>query len=278
MRGRIPIVALGLLLVVESATAQALPLHASAGQHRIEAADAWLAGGFVAGTVLLAPLDRSLAHILQDSSRQESRVLQTGAHVLRILGFPGSIIIGASMYGVGRAGGMPELAAFGLHGTEAIVLSYSFVWLGKNLLGRARPAVDIDNPFDFQFGRGFQGNDLYRSFPSGHTAAAFAIAMAITAEAGKIWPDGQAIVAPILFTGATLVGMSRMYNNRHWATDVLGGAIIGIFTGAKLVDYLYAHDTTLDRWLLPSSRAPARWRNQPTLRGPPIVLAWRVAI
>jgi membrane-associated phospholipid phosphatase len=217
--------------------------------------DAWIAAGFVAGTVGMVALDRSLAQMLQDSSRQESRFLQKTASALRFLGFPGSVMIGISVYGVGHVIDDRRVAAFGLHGTEAIVLTYPLVWVGKNTLGRARPYDDADNPFNFKPGRGFVSDGRYHSFPSGHTAAAFAVAAALSAESGRIWPEAKPYAAPVLFTGATLVGVSRMYHNSHWASDVVAGAAIGVLTGSALIRYLYSRDRRLDRWLLPAEKS-----------------------
>ena len=41
----------------------------------------------------------------------------------------------------------------------------------------------------------------------------------------------------VLYTGAAAVAWSRMYDNKHWATDVLTGAGIGTFIGLKVVHY-----------------------------------------
>jgi membrane-associated phospholipid phosphatase len=54
-----------------------------------------------------------------------------------------------------------------------------------------------------------------------------------------------------MYGGATLVGLSRMYNNLHWASDVLGGAAIGTLLGLKVVKYHHSHpDNAIDRALL----------------------------
>jgi membrane-associated phospholipid phosphatase len=61
----------------------------------------------------------------------------------------------------------------------------------------------------------------------------------------------------VLFTGAALTGVSRMYNNRHWASDVLVGAGIGTFAGLKVVRYQHSHPgNRVDRWLLAGSLVP----------------------
>jgi len=64
------------------------------------------------------------------------------------------------------------------------------------------------------------------SFPSGHTAQAFASATFMIKEYGhkSIWYSVGA------YTLASGVGVLRVMNNRHWASDVLAGAGIGIFS------------------------------------------------
>ena len=42
---------------------------------------------------------------------------------------------------------------------------------------------------------------------------------------------------PILsYSAASLIGLSRITENRHWLTDVLAGAALGYFTGRHVVD------------------------------------------
>ncbi|QOI96505.1 MAG: phosphatase PAP2 family protein [Flammeovirgaceae bacterium] len=64
------------------------------------------------------------------------------------------------------------------------------------------------------------------SFPSGHTAQAFAAATFMAKEYGykSVWYSIGA------YTVATGVGVMRVMNNRHWASDVLAGAGIGILS------------------------------------------------
>jgi membrane-associated phospholipid phosphatase len=60
-----------------------------------------------------------------------------------------------------------------------------------------------------------------------------------------------------MYGGATLVGLSRMYHNKHWASDVVLGAGIGTFSGIKVVRYSHAHpDNFIDRVILQTSIAP----------------------
>lgn len=72
------------------------------------------------------------------------------------------------------------------------------------------------------------------SFPSGHTATAFAGAELLRREYWDVSPwigvAGYAVVAG--------TGFFRMYNNRHWLTDVLAGAGMGILS-AQAAYWLY---------------------------------------
>ncbi|MFM7710434.1 MAG: phosphatase PAP2 family protein [Ferruginibacter sp.] len=75
----------------------------------------------------------------------------------------------------------------------------------------------------------------FLSFPSGHTAEAFANAEFLRMQYGKKYPW----LAVVGYAMATATGYLRMYNNKHWFSDVLTGAAIG-FCSARLGGWLYA--------------------------------------
>lgn len=64
----------------------------------------------------------------------------------------------------------------------------------------------------------------YNSFPSGHTATAFMTATMLHKEYG--WRSPWFSIGA--YTVATVTGVSRILNNRHWMSDVVAGAAIGI--------------------------------------------------
>lgn len=74
------------------------------------------------------------------------------------------------------------------------------------------------------------------SFPSGHTAQAFVAATFLHKEYGhkSIWYSVAG------YSMASAVGMCRMVSNRHWASDVLAGAGIGILS-TNLVYLMHKH-------------------------------------
>jgi membrane-associated phospholipid phosphatase len=219
--------------------------------------DVVLAGSVAVGTLLAKPFDERIAVRLQDSSTQDSRRIQRMATFVRTVATPGSYYIGVSMYAVGRLSNNDKLADLGLHGTEALIVGEAAGGVFKALVGRQRPSVLPRNASSYQLGRGLQG-DIYRSFPSGHTTSAFAAAAAVSSETSRWWPGTRWVIGPILYTGAALTGVSRMYNNRHWMSDVLAGAGVGTFAGLKVVRYHHSHPgNRLDRWLLKGSLSPA---------------------
>lgn len=235
--------------------------------------DAILAGAFVVAARAIHPLDDYYARRLQDSSAQANAKLQTLATFVRTTAAPGSYIIGGSMYAVGRLANNRKLASLGLHGTEALLVGELTATVLKTLVGRQRPYVAPRNANSYQLLRGSRSND-YRSFPSGHSVAAFAAAAAVTAETSRNDPTSTWIVAPIMYGGAALVGISRMYNNQHWASDVLVGAGIGTFAGLKVVRFHDSHSgNRVDRFFLTASLVPddhggraLRWSVMPAPR------------
>jgi undecaprenyl-diphosphatase len=65
------------------------------------------------------------------------------------------------------------------------------------------------------------------SFPSGHTATAFAAATVLSA----LLPRGAAG----FFVLAAAIGYSRIYVGVHWPLDVVGGAVVGVVTALLLL-------------------------------------------
>jgi len=219
--------------------------------------DALIFGGFAAGTIVFARFDTRLAEYLQTQRANESQFVHDAAAGFRFMGNPAPLIIGVGMYGAGRLGHWQRVEKLGLHGLESIVLSTGITHSVKMIAGRARPYVAEDkDPDDFKVGRGFKGHD-YQSFPSGHTSTAFAVAATVTSEARQWWPGSTIFVGPIMYGGATMVGLSRMYHDAHWASDVVAGAAIGTFSGIKVVTYNYRHPKNkLARVLLSADVVP----------------------
>jgi membrane-associated phospholipid phosphatase len=202
--------------------------------------DAILLGVFALGTAAVAPIDMQIASRLQDPRAQENRFLKTAANGFRLLGDPGSIVTGFGIYAIGRLDGQRRVQSLGLHSLESIVFSDILGGGIKLLAGRQRPFVDVKNPYSFQLWRGFEG-DQYRSFASGHSTTAFAFASTLTRETQFWWPHGAFLVGTVFYGGATMVGLSRIYNNMHWASDVMAGAAIGTIVGLKVVKYTHSH-------------------------------------
>jgi membrane-associated phospholipid phosphatase len=220
--------------------------------------DAILAGGFVLSARLVHPLDDYYARRLLDSNTQSNRKLQALATFVRTTAAPGSYIIGGGLYLGGRLAKNQKLASLGLHGTEALIVGEATASLLKGLVGRQRPFVTPRDANSYKLLRGFRGGNDYRSFPSGHAVAAFAAAAAVTGETSRNAPSTRWLVGPIVYGGAALVGLSRMYNNQHWASDVLIGAGIGTFAGLKVVRYNDSHPgNPVNRLFLSVSLSPA---------------------
>jgi membrane-associated phospholipid phosphatase len=219
--------------------------------------DAALGSAVLVGALLARRIDERLSMRIQDSSTQANRRLHLISGIVRTTAAPGALLIGTSMYAVGHLTREEHLAALGLHGTESLILGEVIGGAIKGVIGRQRPYVKPQNSHSFGFLRGFGGGDQFRSFPSGHTLAAFAAAAAVSSETSGWWPASRWVIGPVLYSGATLTGASRMYDNRHWASDVVVGAGIGTFAGLKVVRYVNAHpDNRPDKLLLTGSFVP----------------------
>ncbi len=115
----------------------------------------------------------------------------------------------AGVYAIGRATGHDRLATVGAHMFRAQIIAQTTTQTLKLASGRTRP----------------DGTKL--SFPSGHSAAAFATASVLQSDLG--WKAGLPAYAV-----ATWVAASRVQTKRHYVSDVVAGAAVGILAGRSV--------------------------------------------
>jgi undecaprenyl-diphosphatase len=100
---------------------------------------------------------------------------------------------------------------------SAIALSYAAAELVlKPVFARPRPDALVDAVIVESVNRGY-------SFPSGHTAVAFAGAAVLSVYEKKY--------RPYLYALAVLIALSRIYLGKHFPTDIIMGAFIGFMFG-----------------------------------------------
>jgi membrane-associated phospholipid phosphatase len=204
------------------------------------------------------PFDERIARWMQQPSHQSSAALRHGSKFVSDVGSIGTIAVGGATYLVGRFDSSPRVEELGVRTLESIAAGSAVGYVIKGVVGRARPyAVGDSLPHDLHPGRGFH-DDRYTSFPSGHAIAAFATASAMSQEIRYLWPHSSPVIAPALYTGATLVGLSRLYNDDHWASDVVAGAAVGTLAARVVVRYQRAHPgNAIDRILIGTTVVPA---------------------
>jgi membrane-associated phospholipid phosphatase len=215
-------------------------------------------GGAVAATMILVPLDRPIQSLLQNGSLQHSSGVRQAADWIAYAGAQGPFYAGAGSFVIGRVVGSERLADLGLHLTEAAALASGFSALGKGIAGRELPDVGSARPGSFSIGRGFhKKSGDFVSFPAGHATVAFASAAVITSEAERWRPELRWPVGVTTYGFATLVAVTRMYQNRHWASDNPIAALIGTSTGLAVVRRQHSGPPSrFDRWLLGVTAVP----------------------
>jgi lipid A 4'-phosphatase len=136
----------------------------------------------------------------------------------------------------------------------AIAIPGLAVDLIKIVFGRARPKLLFSNGESSFAWWGTQAD--YWSFPSGHTANAVAIALAVS----MIWPRYR--VPAAIF--AALIAASRIVVTAHYVSDVIMGAFLA-FAIVPYVRFVFAQSgIELDaaRAAMPRTRAPSAWRQR----------------
>jgi membrane-associated phospholipid phosphatase len=195
-------------------------------------------GKFAVIEVALGFADES---IQQEAMRFTSRnpgVKNTGNYISKFGGvYEGYTLAAIATYGLVFK--KRKMVTTTLLATQAYLVGGALESVTKFLAGRTRPSyydpsVEAEPTFLGPFsktGKDASGKTVYSSFPSGHTTVAFAAATVFASEYKNIkW------VPIVAYSAATLIGLSRITENQHWATDVVAGAAIGYLAGINVVN------------------------------------------
>ena len=209
----------------------------------------------IAAGIGLMHWDTDIARWLQDPKRQTAGAIRFSDNV-KLVNEKSLFAAGMVLWSVGRLAHRETLADVSWHMAEGVLITSVSTTAVRIALGRTRPFVtDDEDAFDYHPFKG-AGSQAYRSIPSLHAAASFTAAAVLTSEVRRRRPEMTKIVAPLTFAAATLPGLGRMHADKHWASDVALGAVVGTMVGISTVRWHHTRDDRLDRWMLGASVAP----------------------
>lgn len=200
----------------------------------------WITTGkflVVAGGI--AVLDETIQRSALDL-RNNSRPLQKVSKQVTNFGGPYEAYTLAALGAYGYIFRNEKMQTTTLLATQAYITGAAVESVLKFLTGRQRPyftdstIVQAEPAFHGPFyktPRDANGKRTNSSFPSGHTTVAFAAATVFAMEYRN-----KPLVPVLAYSAATLIGLSRISENKHWATDVITGAAVGYLTGRLVVN------------------------------------------
>jgi len=191
------------------------------------------AGGIILGTAIIMPFDEAVkSKMMEDRSYENKGLMAFGTSYGDA---SPHLILGAGLLTYGYLAGNDYTKQFGFELLQAITYSGAVTLILKSAIGRGRPSA-VDNAFTFSPFALTKG-DAYQSFPSGHATVAFAVSTVFASKFESGW------LKALCYTPAFITAFSRVYNNRHWLSDVFLGGFIGHMVGKFVVGM---HDSPLE--------------------------------
>ena len=192
----------------------------------------WETFGIEAGiTGALFPLDNTVRDAVRDNKTPS---LDDGLNTVRTLTGDGAYFFAASgaIFGSGLIVQNEKLADSGFLAFESVAYAGALEEGIKFVTGRKRPD-SASNQYQF---RGPGGKSFSSSFVSGESTVAFAFASSIS----EVWQNPW--VTWPLYGLAGAIGAQRITDNKHWLSDVVGGAFLGHAVGKNIVHFHYRHN------------------------------------
>lgn len=181
--------------------------------------------GIIGATSLTYAFDREIQEKLQS---RKSSGMNKAAEAGTLAGDPFIHLgLAALVYGSAVAADSPKWKETGEMMGEALILADASTFVIKEAVGRGRPNASSSkgdfNPFGFK--------KDYDAFPSMHTSSSFALASVLAATTDRF------VMKTAYYSAAAFVAASRMYQNKHWGSDVLFGAALGELCGRVVTSY-----------------------------------------
>jgi len=150
---------------------------------------------------------------------------------------PPLLILSATLLGAGLLVRDYRLQRAGLRMGLAHLIAIAIKEIGKNSINRSRPSEQLDKG-RYVMKPGESRSARLRSFPSGHTAGALAVARAF----GRVFPRYE---KPALLA-AGVIGLLQVPRRAHFPGDVMAGGFAGLFA-EQAADLLISRLMPLDR-------------------------------
>ncbi len=134
-------------------------------------------------------------------------------------------IFGGALYTIGLFAREQWLRKTGRMLIQSLVYSGTVTMAMRYAFGRSRPFTSNGSQYEFSW---FNTSGDTQSFPSGHTVVAFATSTILAEQIDTWW------ARVVLYSMAALTGYARLYNDKHWISDVIFAGALG-FGSAKFV-------------------------------------------
>lgn len=219
--------------------------------------DAIMTAAFTSAAVALFPLDYKITRWMRSPANLENGFIKGTLAGAEWGVEKGSLIAAAGLWGGGLAMRNRTVAEMGFHTLASIAVTQQVTHVLKGAFGRSRPYLSGDSlAHEWNFGDGFGTTDR-RSFPSGHSSMAFAAATTLSHEISRASPKAGKVATPLLYAGATSAAIARIYHDKHWASDVTVGALVGILGARATLAVLHGRPNNIvDRLALSTRIVP----------------------
>jgi membrane-associated phospholipid phosphatase len=184
----------------------------------------YAAGAASAGLMHLA--DESLRQATEDPDAAVTQAFEAGGTGATYGNLGIQLPIAIGWWAIGQAASDQRAVRAGRDLARAQINTLTWTYALKYAVDRTRPNGDP------------------RSFPSGHASATFATAMVLQQHYG--WKVGGPV-----FVLAGMTGASRITVNKHWASDVVFGAFVGMASGRTATRAERRHGVVVNPFVVP---------------------------